>query len=409
MSGGAPALAIVVLPDANDMVQVDIAGRPAGQYVFEELKKLENVEVRVLADESPAPASEAASNAAIAPPIGPLEAQAIGDTRIVLVLDGRAWLPRAALEAIISRATASATVCRVVDSERNPANPIGRSLAVCFPHGFDFTFERRRTAPGRALDSVLSVPILEAATPIASSQLNPLGPALFLESLLDIAALEGLVSSWKAQDAMRKGVRIRDSRQIWLRGEVTFGSGVELDINVIVEGGVIFGNDIKVGANCVLRDCELSDRVRVHPFSLIEGARIGIDSVVGPFGRIRPRSSIGEAVQIGNYVEIKNSEIGPRSRINHHAFIGDALLGADVTIGAGTITCNHDGVRINRTIIERGAYVGSNCSLVAPVRIGEGATVGAGSTITSDVPPAKLTLARAKQTTIDNWHGPRRS
>jgi bifunctional UDP-N-acetylglucosamine pyrophosphorylase/glucosamine-1-phosphate N-acetyltransferase len=131
--------------------------------------------------------------------------------------------------------------------------------------------------------------------------------------------------------------------------------------------------------------------------------------VVGPYARVRPGSSIGDHVQIGNYVEIKNSEVGSRSRINHHAFIGDATIGDEVTIGAGTITCNHDGVRINRTVVERGAYIGSGCNLVAPVRIGERATVGAGSTITRDVPGSKLTIARARQTTLDNWRGPRGS
>jgi bifunctional UDP-N-acetylglucosamine pyrophosphorylase/glucosamine-1-phosphate N-acetyltransferase len=131
--------------------------------------------------------------------------------------------------------------------------------------------------------------------------------------------------------------------------------------------------------------------------------------MVGPYGRVRPGTTVGDRVQIGNYVEIKTSRIGSGSRINHHSFIGDAELADDVTIGAGTITCNHDGAGHVRTVIDRGAYVGSGCQLVAPVHIGAGATIGAGSTITDDVPPAKLTLARSRQITIDHWRGARSS
>jgi bifunctional UDP-N-acetylglucosamine pyrophosphorylase/glucosamine-1-phosphate N-acetyltransferase len=206
---------------------------------------------------------------------------------------------------------------------------------------------------------------------------------------------------------MEKGVRIRDPRQIWLRGELVAGLDVEIDINVIVEGKVVLGDGVTIGANCILKDSEIGPKTRINPFSLVERASIGADCIVGPYGRVRPASAIGDGVQIGNYVEIKSSEIGSRSRINHHAFIGDAAVAEDVTIGAGTITCNHDGVRVNRTIIERGAYIGSGCNLVAPLRIGERATVGAGSTITEDVPAATLTVARSKQMTIANWKGPK--
>jgi bifunctional UDP-N-acetylglucosamine pyrophosphorylase/glucosamine-1-phosphate N-acetyltransferase len=186
------------------------------------------------------------------------------------------------------------------------------------------------------------------------------------------------------------------------------GSDVEVEPNVIFEGRVVLGSGVRIGAHCIVKESEIGANTRINPYSSIEHAVIGTSATVGPYARIRPGSHIADAVQIGNYVEIKNSEIGSRTRINHHTFIGDATLGEDVTVGAGTITCNHDGVRVNRTVIERGAYVGSGCNLVAPLRVGEGATIGAGSTITEDVPAMKLTLARPRQATIEHWRGPRR-
>jgi bifunctional UDP-N-acetylglucosamine pyrophosphorylase/glucosamine-1-phosphate N-acetyltransferase len=175
-----------------------------------------------------------------------------------------------------------------------------------------------------------------------------------------------------------------------------------------LEGAVVLGDDVKVGAHSIVRDSTIGDQTCIHPFSLVEGARIGSGGFVGPYGRIRPGSVLGDEVQIGNFVEIKGSAIGSGSRINHHAFVGDAKLAERVTIGAGTITCNHDGVGRNETVIGEGAYIGSGCQLVAPVSIGWGATIGAGSTITQDVPPNQLTIARARQTTIADWRGPRR-
>jgi bifunctional UDP-N-acetylglucosamine pyrophosphorylase/glucosamine-1-phosphate N-acetyltransferase len=164
---------------------------------------------------------------------------------------------------------------------------------------------------------------------------------------------------------------------------------------------------VKIGAHSILRNCRIGDKTSINPFSLVEQSHVGSNSFVGPYGRIRPGSVVGDNVQIGNYVEIKNSRVGDGSRINHHTFIGDATLDQNVTIGAGTITCNHDGFGAQQTIIERGAYIGSGCNLVAPLHIGENAIVGAGSTIASDVPAAKLTLARPRQTTIEDWQGPK--
>jgi len=228
-----------------------------------------------------------------------------------------------------------------------------------------------------------------------------------IESNEELAAQEQRVLLERAMAAVRQGVRIRDPRTVYIRGTLTCGTGVEVDVNVIFEGAVTLGDGVTVGANSIVRSSRIGDHTRIHPFSLVDGATLGAHGFVGPYGRIRPDTVLGDRVQIGNFVEIKNSQIGSGSRINHHAFVGDARLADCVTIGAGTITCNHDGAGTSDTVIEEGAYIGSGCFLVAPLHIGAGATIGAGSTITRDVPAGKLTLARTPQTTIAEWPGPR--
>ena len=223
----------------------------------------------------------------------------------------------------------------------------------------------------------------------------------------EMAAAEQVLLFERAVAAMRQGVRIRDPRAVYIRGTLSSGADVEIDVNVILEGDVTLGVGVTVGAHSIVRDARIGDHTRIHPFSLVENATIGARGFVGPYGRIRPGSTLGDEVQIGNFVEIKNARIGSGCRINHHAFVGDARLGDRVTIGAGTITCNHDGTGVSETIIDEGAYVGSGCYLVAPLHIGEGATIGAGSTITRDVPARQLTLARTPQTTVADWRGPR--
>ena len=211
----------------------------------------------------------------------------------------------------------------------------------------------------------------------------------------------------KIEALLRQGVRILDPRTLHIRGDVMCGTDVEIDINVIFEGTVILQDGTRVGAHSILKDAQIGPKTTIKPFSMVEGSTVGADAAIGPYARIRPGCTIGDRSSIGNFVEIKSARIGAGARINHHAFIGDATLAENVTIGAGTITCNHDGAGSTQTVIERNAYIGSGCKLVAPLRIGEGATVGAGSTNTEDVPAGKLTLARSRQTTIDNWQGPR--
>lgn len=190
---------------------------------------------------------------------------------------------------------------------------------------------------------------------------------------------------------------------IIVRGELRRGRNVEIDAGVIIEGVVTLDDDVRVGAYAMLRDVTIGRGSHVKPYSMLEGATVGAGCFVGPYARLRPGTALADQVQIGNFVEIKNARIGTGCRINHHTFVGDAELGRNVTLGAGTITCNHDGVGPAKTVIEDGAYVGSGTQLVAPVTVGAGATIGAGSTITEDVPPHQLTVARSRQVVVEGW------
>jgi len=221
------------------------------------------------------------------------------------------------------------------------------------------------------------------------------------------ARIEREIFSEKAYELISSGVVIRDPERIDIRGTLTCGENVEIDINVIVEGDVVLRNDVTIGANCILKNCRIGLGAFIKPFSLIDGAEVGEHSFVGPFGHLRPGSIIGNNVQIGNFVEIKKSKIDSKCRINHLSFIGDAKLSQSVTIGAGSITCNHDTLNINQTVIEEGAYVGSGSNLVAPINIGANSVIGSGSTITEDVANDTLTLARSRQVVIENWKGPK--
>ena len=212
---------------------------------------------------------------------------------------------------------------------------------------------------------------------------------------------------YKAYELIENGVQIRDPERIEINGDLFCGKNVEIGANVVFEGIVSIGNNVVIGSNCILSDCIIGNFSYIKSFSSIEGSKIGEYTFVGPYGRIRPESTIEDNVEIGNFVEIKSSFISSECRINHHSFIGDSILDKNVTIGAGTITCNHDGHKINNIHIESGSYVGSNCSLVAPLKIKKNSTIGAGSTITKNVPGGALTIARSKQVSIKNWKGPR--
>ena len=211
----------------------------------------------------------------------------------------------------------------------------------------------------------------------------------------------------KAYKLIAAGVVVRDPQRLDIRGTLVCGKGVEIDINVVFEGDVLLEDGVIIGANCILRNCKIGKDTQINPFSLVDDAIIGEKSFVGPYGRLRPGTRTGNSVQIGNFVEIKNSNIASRCRINHLSFVGDADLAENVTIGAGTITCNHDGIGVNRTTIEDGAYIGSGCNLVAPLKINANSTIASGSTITEDVAGDTLTIARSRQVNIKNWKGPK--
>jgi len=221
-----------------------------------------------------------------------------------------------------------------------------------------------------------------------------------------LAEVEAAYRRRTARELMLAGVTVADPARLDVRGAVSHGHDVFLDINVVLEGKVKLGNRVRVGPNCVIRNSEIGDDTEVFAHCVIDSAVIGASCNIGPFARFRPVSTLGQGVHIGNFVEVKNSQMGNDSKANHLAYVGDALVGQRVNIGAGTIIANYDGANKHRTIIENDVHTGSNSVLVAPITVGAGATIGAGSTVAKEVPPAKLTVARAKQVTIDNWQRP---
>jgi len=220
---------------------------------------------------------------------------------------------------------------------------------------------------------------------------------------IQLAHLERFFQKKLAEKLMQQGTTLADPTRIDIRGSLTVGKDIFIDVNVIFEGNVILGNRCQIGANSILKNVILGDDVEIKPHSVIEGAEINQSCVIGPFARIRPGTTLAANVHVGNFAEIKNSFIGENTKIHHVSYTGDSTLGKKVNIGAGTIVCNYDGVNKYRTTIEDGAFIGSNSSLVAPVNIGAGAIIGAGSIINRDAPPHQLTLARAQQTTIEGW------
>jgi bifunctional UDP-N-acetylglucosamine pyrophosphorylase/glucosamine-1-phosphate N-acetyltransferase len=223
---------------------------------------------------------------------------------------------------------------------------------------------------------------------------------------LQLAEAEAAHRRSRAEELMRAGVTVVDPARLDVRGEVSCGRDVVLDVNVILQGKVTLGHRVKVGAGCVLVDCEIGDDCEVRVNSLIEGSTAGKGCVIGPFARLRPGTRLADGVHIGNFVEVKNSAIGAGSKANHLSYLGDSTVGSQVNVGAGTVTCNYDGANKYRTEIGDGAFIGSGAMLVAPVSVGKDATIGAGSTITKPAPEGKLTVERSRQVTVENWKRP---
>ncbi len=224
-----------------------------------------------------------------------------------------------------------------------------------------------------------------------------------------LAVAEATLRQRIASDLMQRGVTLRDPARIDVRGRLDCGRDVCIDINCVFEGSVRLGNRVHIGPNAVIRDCEIGDDTQVFSNCVLDDARIGARVRIGPFARIRPESQLADETHVGNFVEVKKSHLGKGSKANHLSYLGDAEIGRDVNIGAGTITCNYDGVNKHRTIIGDGAFIGSNSALVAPVTIGKGATIGAGTVITQDAPADALSLARAEQKTILGWKRPKKT
>ena len=229
---------------------------------------------------------------------------------------------------------------------------------------------------------------------------------LGVNSKVQLANLERVYQNHTAQKLLEQGVTLSDPARIDIRGELNCGKDVIIDINCIFEGNVTLGNNVSVGANTIIRDSTIEASTYIEPFSLIDHAVVGGHSRIGPYARLRPGTVLQSEVHIGNFVEIKNSTIDSESKINHLSYIGDCTMGKKVNIGAGTITCNYDGVNKSRTVIGDGAFIGSDSQLIAPVTIAKGATIGAGSTISKDAPEDELTLSRAKQITVSGWKRP---
>lgn len=227
-----------------------------------------------------------------------------------------------------------------------------------------------------------------------------------INSKAQLAELERTWQRAQAQQLLERGVTLADPARIDIRGTLTCGRDVEIDVGCIFEGDVRLGDQVKVGAYSIIKNSDIGSVTIIHPYSHIEQTKIGENCRIGPYARLRPGSNLHDEVHIGNFVEIKNSEIAANSKANHLSYIGDSTVGSQVNIGAGTITCNYDGANKYRTVIEDGVFIGSATQLIAPVTIGRNATIGAGSTITRDAPEDVLTLSRAKQTTVVGWKRP---
>jgi len=246
------------------------------------------------------------------------------------------------------------------------------------------------------------VPVVATAAP---SETEVLG----VNSPVQLADLERRFQRATAEALMEAGVRLADPARLDVRGTLACGSDVEIDVGCIFEGQVALADGVRIGAHCVVRDARIGAGAVIHPFSHVEGASVGAGALVGPYARLRPGAELGDEVHIGNFVEVKNSTLARGAKANHLAYLGDATVGERVNFGAGSITANYDGANKHRTVIGNDVHVGSNCVLVAPVTLGDGATIGGGSTISKPAPAGQLTVARAHQTTIKGWQRPQKA
>jgi bifunctional UDP-N-acetylglucosamine pyrophosphorylase/glucosamine-1-phosphate N-acetyltransferase len=255
------------------------------------------------------------------------------------------------------------------------------------------------------LTDIVSLAVAEGM-PIVTAQPDAAWETEGINSKLQLATLERVYQRNVAEQLMVAGVTLADPARIDVRGELLCGRDVSIDVNCVFEGRVELADGAAIGASCVLKNCRIGSGTRIAPFCHIDDAVVGAASIIGPYARLRPGTELGSDVHIGNFVEVKNSTIADHSKANHLAYVGDATIGSRVNVGAGTITCNYDGANKFRTVIEDDVFIGSDTQLVAPVTVGRGATLGAGTTLTRDAPPDQLTVSRAKQMSIPGWKRP---
>lgn len=251
---------------------------------------------------------------------------------------------------------------------------------------------------------------VEDGVAVVAHQITDAPQVAGVNSPVQLAELERVYQQRQATALMEQGVRLADPARFDVRGELVCGQDVEIDVNCLFEGRVSLGDGVRVGANCVIANATIAAGAVIHPFTHIDGEKLGVQvgegALIGPFARLRPGTNLGAEVHIGNFVEVKNSTLAKGAKANHLAYLGDCAVGERVNYGAGSITANYDGANKHRTVIEADVHIGSNCVLVAPVTIGAGATVGGGSTITKEVPAGSLSVARGKQVNIANWSRP---
>ncbi len=261
------------------------------------------------------------------------------------------------------------------------------------------------------LTDVVKLAVADGLPVVAHKIADPLQVA-GINSPVQLAELERAHQLRQAQRLMEQGVRLKDPARFDLRGQLVCAKDVEIDVNCIFEGQVSLGEGVQIGANCVLANCVIEAGAVIHPFTHIDGEKLGVTvgegALIGPFARLRPGAQLAAEVHIGNFVEVKNSTLAKGAKANHLAYLGDATVGERVNYGAGSITANYDGANKHRTVIEADVHIGSNCVLVAPVTIGAGGTVGGGSTITKSTEPGALSVARGKQVSIANWARPKK-
>jgi len=245
---------------------------------------------------------------------------------------------------------------------------------------------------------------------VVAHQITDAAQVAGVNSPVQLAELERVYQGRLAGALMEQGVRLADPARLDVRGSLACGRDVEIDVNCVFEGTVSLGDGVRIGANCILANCAIAAGAVIHPFTHIDGEKLGVQvgegALIGPFARLRPGAQLGAEVHIGNFVEVKNSTLAKGAKANHLAYLGDATVGERVNYGAGSITANYDGANKHRTVIEADVHIGSNCVLVAPVTIGAGGTVGGGSTITKSTPPEALSVARGKQVSLPNWKRP---